>query len=263
MNDKISQLAAKTGITDEELVDALRAAFATKAPKDNPTFTGTARGAALNFTGTGNFGGLLTLLAGLDVTGTTNFKGSVSGIDPTAAQDFVTLSYLNRQLAKSGGVPPGTLIHYAGRTVPSGWLIANGANVSRKDYAALFAAIGTTYGAGDGSTTFGLPNLNGRFLEGTTSTSEVGTYKSAGLPNITGSLFCDTNEAGNGLVFRGEGAHIYSVGSETYSYATYKPSNNVHIRAKIDFSAGASSSVYGGSSTVQPSAMASLVLIKF
>lgn len=82
-------------------------------------------------------------------------------------------------------------------------------------------------------------------------------------PNITGSLFCDTNEAGNGLVFRGEGAHIYSVGSETYSYATYKPSNNVHIRAKIDFSAGASSSVYGGSSTVQPSAMASLVLIKF
>ena len=40
-------------------------------------------------------------------------------------------------------VPPGTLIHYAGRTVPSGWLICNGANVSRTDYAALFAAIGT------------------------------------------------------------------------------------------------------------------------
>ena len=78
----------------------------------------------------------------------------------------------------SAVIPPGTIIHYAGRTVPRGYLICNGANVSRKGYAALFAAIGTTYGAGDGSTTFGLPNLNGRFLEGTTSTSEVGTYKS-------------------------------------------------------------------------------------
>lgn len=82
-------------------------------------------------------------------------------------------------------------------------------------------------------------------------------------PNITGAIFCDTNTAGNGLVFRGEGAHIYSVGSEIFSYATYKPSYTVNIRAKIDFSAGASSSVYGESSTVQPSAMASLILIKF
>lgn len=255
MNDKISQLAAKTGITDEELVDALRAAFATKAPKDNPTFTGTARGAALNFTGTGNFGGLLTLLAGLDVTGTTNFKGSVSGIDPTAAQDFVTLSYLNRQLAKSGGVPPGTLIHYAGRTVPSGWLIANGANVSRKDYAALFAAIGTTYGAGDGSTTFGLPNLNGRFLEGTTSTSEVGTYKSAGLPNITGTILGAANE---GRYFTGAFSRTGDGPSKTY-----RADDGIErYNSTADFYASRSSGVYSKATTVQPSAMVALGIVR-
>lgn len=207
----------------------------------------------------------------LDASGLKHFKrkndATYLGKQEKAASakvaDSVVWENVSGRPDLSALIPPGTLIHYAGRTVPSGWLICNGANVSRTDYAALFAAIGTIYGAGDGSTTFGLPNLDARFLEGTTSTSEVGTYKSAGLPNITGSLFCDTNESGNGLVFRGEGAHIYSVGSETYSYATYKPSYNVHIRAKIDFSAGASSSVYGGSSTVQPSAMASLVLIKF
>ena len=261
MDMKSLARAVAAAVTEDEVIAAFKAAMATKAPKVDPTFTGTVRGAALNFSGTGNFGGLLTLLAGLDVTGATNFKGAVSGLDPVAAQQFVTLNYLNQQLAKSGGVPAGTLIHFAGKSVPDGYLIANGAGVPVADYPALYAAIGNTYGGN--STTFYLPNLSGRFLEGTTSTSSVGSYYSAGLPNITGSLFCDTNEAGNGLVFRGEGAHIYSVGSETYSYATYKPSNNVHIRAKIDFSAGASSSVYGGSSTVQPSAMASLVLIKF
>jgi microcystin-dependent protein len=51
-------------------------------------------------------------------------------------------------------------------TAPSGYLKANGALVSRTSYAALFAAIGTTFGAGDGSTTFALPDLRGEFLRG-------------------------------------------------------------------------------------------------
>jgi microcystin-dependent protein len=51
-------------------------------------------------------------------------------------------------------------------SVPSGWLFANGSNVSRTTYAALFDAIGTTYGAGDGTTTFTLPDLRGYFVRG-------------------------------------------------------------------------------------------------
>jgi microcystin-dependent protein len=63
--------------------------------------------------------------------------------------------------------------------VPSGWLAANGAAVSRTLYPALFAAIGTLYGAGNGSTTFALPDLRGYFVRGTgknTDNTESGTF---------------------------------------------------------------------------------------
>ena len=149
-------------------------------------------------------------------------------------------------------VPPGTLIHYAGRTVPSGWLICNGANVSRTDYAALFAAIGTTYGVGDWSTTFGLPNLDGRFLEGTTSASSVGTYYSAGLPNITGSFTSHGNtgsmQTTEAFTNGGTGVHSNSGGA----------SDGRHVY----MDANRCSNVYGASGVVQPAALLTLVLIK-
>ena len=61
-------------------------------------------------------------------------------------------------------VNPGAVAYYAMSTAPSGWLKANGAAVSRTAYSDLYAAIGTTFGAGDGSTTFNLPDLRGEFL---------------------------------------------------------------------------------------------------
>lgn len=79
-------------------------------------------------------------------------------------------------------VPSGTIIQFAGKTIPDGYLSCNGALVSRTQFADLFAAIGTTWGTGDGKTTFRLPNLHRRFVEGTTTISEVGTYVEAGLP---------------------------------------------------------------------------------
>lgn len=63
-------------------------------------------------------------------------------------------------------VPAGSVLAYAGPIPPAGWLLADGSNVSRTTYAKLFAAIGTTYGAGDGSTTFKLPDLRGEFVRG-------------------------------------------------------------------------------------------------
>ena len=60
----------------------------------------------------------------------------------------------------------GEVAFFARTTPPSGWLKANGAAISRTTYAALFAAIGTTFGAGDGSTTFNLPDLRGEFIRG-------------------------------------------------------------------------------------------------
>jgi len=68
--------------------------------------------------------------------------------------------------AIANAIPAGTVTAYAGSTAPTGYLIADGSAVSRTTYANLFAAIGTMYGAGDGSTTFNLPNYNGQFLRG-------------------------------------------------------------------------------------------------
>lgn len=65
-----------------------------------------------------------------------------------------------------GVAPVGGVIDYAGSTAPSGWLLAYGQAVSRTTYSALFTAISTTYGVGDGSTTFNLPDLRGRVLAG-------------------------------------------------------------------------------------------------
>jgi microcystin-dependent protein len=64
------------------------------------------------------------------------------------------------------GVPPGAIMDFAGAAAPSGWLFCQGQLVSRTSFPNLFAAIGTTYGAGDGSTTFGLPDLGGRVTAG-------------------------------------------------------------------------------------------------
>lgn len=63
--------------------------------------------------------------------------------------------------------PPGTIIMSGAITTPAGYLLCNGAAVSRETYADLFAAIGTTFGDGDGSTTFELPNFDERFATGT------------------------------------------------------------------------------------------------
>lgn len=66
----------------------------------------------------------------------------------------------------SGGTPAGAVMPFAMSSAPDGWLKCNGAAVSRTTYAALFSAIGTLYGAGNGSTTFNLPDLRGEFVRG-------------------------------------------------------------------------------------------------
>lgn len=68
----------------------------------------------------------------------------------------------NGQTVGTPGAPVGAVMPYAGVTTPVGWLVADGQAVSRLQYPELFAAIGTTYGVGDGVTTFNLPDLRGR-----------------------------------------------------------------------------------------------------
>lgn len=72
-------------------------------------------------------------------------------------------------------VAAGLIYPYAGSTAPTGYLMCDGAAVSRTTYADLFEAIGTTYGAGDGSTTFNVPDLRGRVPLGSSSTHALGS----------------------------------------------------------------------------------------
>lgn len=89
-------------------------------------------------------------------------------------------------------LPAGVITPFAGSVAPSGWLMCNGQVVSRLTYAALFAAIGTTYGPGDGSTTFKLPDLRGEFIRGLDAGRGVdagrafGSAQGDAIRNITG-----------------------------------------------------------------------------
>jgi len=68
--------------------------------------------------------------------------------------------------AGGGGVPTGTVIYHAANTPPTDFIKANGAAVSRATYSDLFTAVGTTFGVGDGSSTFNVPDLRGEFMRG-------------------------------------------------------------------------------------------------
>lgn len=85
----------------------------------------------------------------------------------------------------------GTFLPFAGAAAPTGWLLCHGQAVSRSSFAALFAVIGTTYGAGDGSTTFNLPDMLGRVAAGRDDMggSAAGriTNSGTGNPGVNGS----------------------------------------------------------------------------
>jgi microcystin-dependent protein len=119
--------------------------------------------------------------------GLTGGAGSALAVAPDNTtieidSDLVRLkpSY-NVQLA-----PLGIMLPYGGTAAPTGWLLCNGAAVSRVTYAALFAVIGTAFGSGDGSTTFRLPDTRGRFLRGVDSGVGLDPDRAARFASNTG-----------------------------------------------------------------------------
>lgn len=92
----------------------------------------------------------------------TSYNNTTSGLAATQVQ--AAIDEVVDKLAST--IPAGAVVYVAQNTAPTGFLKANGAAVSRTTYAALFAAIGTTFGAGNGTTTFTLPDLRGEFLRG-------------------------------------------------------------------------------------------------
>ena len=174
------------------------------------------------------------------------------------------------KLAKETEValPVGTILPFAGGSIPSGFLACNGAGVSATTYADLYAVIGNTYGGN--STTFNLPQIeDNRFLE---FSSTIGTQKNAGLPNITGTFDVRRgyNQYGedDGTL---EGAFIFNNSNNAFTSATRQTNSaqntNYGIQTvgttRVTFNAANANSIYGGSTTVQPKSLTVRAIIKY
>lgn len=167
--------------------------------------------------------------------------------------------------------PIGTIQAYGGpidasHNPPEGWLLCDGRAVSRTTYAALFAVIGTSYGNGDGTTTFNLPNPRNKFLEGASSTNVLGSEKSAGLPNIKGNVNLRSGPSQYPTITNFNNAFKNSVSKDTSTsqfttFAVQEGSNSYKDTIKLnahDYNAIYSDDV----STVQPPAVCVNYIIK-
>lgn len=158
-------------------------------------------------------------------------------------------------------IPVGTVLWSANPAVPSGYLPCNGAAVGRATYPELFAAIGTTYGSGDGSTTFNLPNLMGKVPWGSTS---VGTVLDAGLPNIRGEITTRaTDYLENKILFAASSGALYYNGRGGGDSDTLKEITGHKNEHSYKLDASRCSSIYGKSTTVQPPALCLLPCIRY
>ena len=177
----------------------------------------------------------------------------ISKIDTTRINGLVEeLTQLQAELTDqiSKVSKPGDIC-YSLRSEKEGWLLCNGQAVSRTIYSELFATIGTTYGNGDGSTTFNVPDYRGKFLQMVDSNSSIGDEKEAGLPNITGNFTYNAEITNTVECFYINGQANYSGGRTNKGNST------------IYFDASRSSSIYGNSSTVQPPAFMVNYFIKY
>ena len=207
---------------------------------------------------------LAEITAGTDTTkactpmGVWNF---VKNYVASAIDSLKTLLRAEIAAANLAAVPIGTMLPYAGGEVPEGFLLCNGASLSRTEYPELFAAIGDRWGS-DSSSTFKLPDTHHRFFEGTTVLSEIGKYVQAGLPNITGRITYSAANDPRASSYDGASALYYAYpDQEVKTQYDYSTENKIPADPAID--ASRVSSLYQNDLTeVRVNALLGLNLIK-
>ena len=103
--------------------------------------------------------------------------------------------YSGASLTGIEGIPTATIVPWSSTSIPSGFLECNGAAVSRSTYAALFAIVGTTYGAGDGSSTFALPDLADKCCVSKSNNKALASTGGAETVQCTGNIGGSTANA--------------------------------------------------------------------
>lgn len=161
--------------------------------------------------------------------------------------------------------PPriGFIKTFAGTTPPEGTLLCDGSAVSRDTYSELFDVIGTTWGEGDGSTTFNLPDLRDVWILCAGTEHEAGDSVAEGLPNINAS-FTTVSNANQWLIRAATGA-FYKVDTPNGSgepQSNYAPATGKDVNS-VFLDASRSSAIYGASQHVTPASVAVLPCIVF
>jgi microcystin-dependent protein len=130
---------------------------------------------------------------------------------------FFNANGFNTTAGQPTGVPIGAVQDFAGTSAPLGWYLCYGQNVSRTTYALLFAIIGTTYGAGDGLTTFGLPDCRGRTTSGQDNMGGTPANRiTVAGGNFDGTVLGNSGGAQNQtLVTANLAAHVHSLSTGT------------------------------------------------
>ena len=109
--------------------------------------------------------------------------------DPVGIQDATSKAYVDAKIVAAPGIPAGMIMDFGGTAPPVGWLICDGQQISRTTYAPLYAAIGDTWGSGDGSTTFTLPDFRTRYRRHRDNSPDyayvVGTYQNPSCRGTT------------------------------------------------------------------------------
>ena len=148
-----------------------------------------------------------------------NVTWTLPSADGTASQMLSTDGSGVLSWATPDTAPAGTVIWMASTTVPTGYVKANGAAISRSTYSALFSAIGTTFGSGNGTTTFNVPDLRGEFIRGWDESRGIDTSRSFGSAQSDELESHNHTISPSTLVGRG-GAFSATAGSQPLSEET-------------------------------------------